>query len=79
MASRSFGGVSMTEMSRMPTSDMCSVRGMGVADIDSTSIAFLICFSFSFCADAEALLFVDDQQADVLELDVLRRGRGACR
>jgi hypothetical protein len=39
MAMRSLGGVSMTLMSRRPTSDMCSVRGMGVADMVSTSIA----------------------------------------
>ncbi len=32
MARRSRGGVSMTDMSRRPTSDMCSVRGMGVAE-----------------------------------------------
>ena len=29
--SRSFGGVSMIDMSRMPASDMFSVRGIGVA------------------------------------------------
>jgi hypothetical protein len=40
----------MTEMSRMPTSDMCSVRGMGVADMASTSTDFLIDLSRSFCA-----------------------------
>ena len=37
IASRSFGGVSMIDMSRMPASDMCSVRGIGVAVIVSTS------------------------------------------
>ena len=31
MGRRSMGGVSMTERSRTPDSDMCSVRGMGVA------------------------------------------------
>ena len=30
-------------------------------------------------ADAEALLLVDDQQAEVLELDVVRRAAGGCR
>jgi hypothetical protein len=35
MASRSRGGVSITDMSRMPTSDMFSVRGIGVAVIVS--------------------------------------------
>ena len=36
-ASRSAGGVSRFEMSRTPNSDMCSVRGIGVAVIVSTS------------------------------------------
>ena len=49
MASRSFGGVSITDMSRMPSSDMCSVRGMGVALIVSTSTFFRICFRRSLC------------------------------
>ena len=42
IARRSLGGVSITLMSRSPTSDMCSVRGMGVADMASTST---LCFS----------------------------------
>ena len=40
----------MTDMSRMPTSDMFSVRGIGVADIVSTSTRFLICLIRSLCA-----------------------------
>src|SRR5579872_6547579 len=47
MAMRSRGGVSITLMSRSPTSDMCSVRGMGVADMVSTSTSLRICFSRS--------------------------------
>ena len=39
---RPSGGVSITEMSRSPASDICSVRGIGVADIEITST-----FSFS--------------------------------
>src|SRR5665647_3269658 len=31
MARRSLGGVSITDISRSPSSDMCSVRGIGVA------------------------------------------------
>ena len=34
---RPSGGVSMIEMSRRPESDMCSVRGIGVAESESTS------------------------------------------
>src|SRR6266478_4730739 len=37
MAKRSRGGVSMTDMSRSPTKDMCRVRGMGVAERASAS------------------------------------------
>ena len=54
-------------MSRMPTSDMCSVRGIGVADIASTSIGLLDLLELLLLRDAEALLFVDDQQAEVLQ------------
>ena len=40
----------MIDMSRMPTSDMFSVRGIGVALIVSTSTFFRICLIFSLCA-----------------------------
>ena len=50
MASRSFGGVSITDMSRIPTSDMFSVRGIGVAVIVSTSTFLRSCLIFSLCA-----------------------------
>src|ERR1019366_5600953 len=43
MAMRSLGGVSITLMSRSPTSDICSVRGIGVADMVSTSTSVRIC------------------------------------
>ena len=47
-ARRSSGGVSRFEMSRTPSSDMCSVRGMGVAVIVSTSIVCRRALSRSF-------------------------------
>src|SRR5579885_2775514 len=37
MARRSRGGVSIRDISRRPTRDMCSVRGMGVAERESAS------------------------------------------
>ena len=40
----------MIDMSRMPTSDMLSVRGIGVALIVSTSTFFFSCLIFSLCA-----------------------------
>ena len=79
MASRSSGGVSRFEMSRMPSSDRCSVRGIGVAVSVSTSTVARSVFSRSLCFDAEPLLLVDDHQAQVVELHVLRRAAGACR
>ena len=36
-------------MSRSPASDMCSVRGIGVADIESASTSIRSCRSSSFC------------------------------
>ena len=47
---RPSGGVSITEMSRRPASDMCSVRGIGVAVSASTSTSSRSARSSSFCA-----------------------------
>ena len=52
-------------MSRRPESDICSVRGIGVADSESTSTSSRSCAQQLLLRDAEALLLVDD-----------RRGRG---
>ena len=60
-------------MSRSPTIDMCSVRGIGVADMVSTSTCLRICLMRSLCRHAEALLLVDDQQPEIGELHVLRK------
>jgi hypothetical protein len=46
---RSCGAVVNDEMSRTPTIDMCSVRGMGVADIVSTSTVERTFLSRSLC------------------------------
>ena len=51
---------------------------MGVADMASTSMCGAHLLEALFVADAEALLFVDDEQAEVLELELLREdGVGA--
>ena len=47
---RSSGGVAMTLISRMPVMAISSVRGMGVADMDSTSTLTRIAFSRSLCS-----------------------------
>ena len=75
-ASRSPGGPAAAsesaEMSRTPESDMCSVRGIGVAESVSTSTVARSSLKCSLCVDAEALLLVDDHQPEVLEAHVLR-------
>jgi len=43
MGTRSSGGVSITDMSRIDTSAMFNVRGIGVAVIVKTSTRFFIC------------------------------------
>ena len=78
-ARRSAGGVSRFEMSRSPSSDMCSVRGMGVAVIVSTSTIVRSALSRSLTLDAEPLLFVDNHQPEVVEAHVGLRPAGACR
>ena len=50
IARRSRGGVSISDMSRSPTSDMCNVRGIGVAESASASTFLRISFSRSLCA-----------------------------
>ena len=47
MLRRSCGAVVSELMSRRPSMLMCNVRGIGVADIVSTSTVFRICFSRS--------------------------------
>ena len=48
-ASRSIGGVVISDSSRTPVSASCSVRGIGVADSVSTWTSAFISFSRSLC------------------------------
>ena len=59
-------------MSRSPSSDMCSVRGIGVALIVITSTLWHELLQPLLVLHAEPLLLVDDHQAQIFELDVLR-------
>ena len=68
---RFFGAVWISERSRTPISDMCSVRGIGVAESVRTSTLGAILLEALLVHDAEALLLVDDDQAEVGEGDVL--------
>ena len=51
---------------------MWSVRGIGVAESESTSTSRRSARSSSFCCDAEALLLVDDDEAELLRDHVAR-------
>ena len=64
---RSAGGVFSNDRSRMPVRLISSVRGIGVAVSVSTSTSVAEVLDRLLGADAEALLLVDDQQAEVLE------------
>ena len=55
----------------MPVRLSSSVRGIGVAVRVSTSTCARRCLIRSLCLHAEALLLVDHEQAEVLELDVV--------
>ena len=55
----------------MPVRLISSVRGIGVAVSVSTSTSVLQLLDRLLVGDAEALLLVDDEQAEVLERDVL--------
>ena len=54
----------------MPVIDISSVRGIGVADIVSTSTAVRKPLQLLLVLDAEALLLVDHDQAEILERDL---------
>ena len=54
----------------MPVTAISSVRGIGVADIASTSTLVAQLLELLLVLDAEALLLVDDDQAEVLEADL---------
>ena len=54
----------------MPVIAISSVRGIGVADIDEHVDAGAQPLHLLLVLDAEALLLVDDDQAEVLEPDV---------
>ena len=62
----------MTEMSRSPASDMCSERGIGVADSDEHVDLEPQLAQELLLGHAEALLLVDDHEAEVLRHDVAR-------
>ena len=72
-AMRSLGGVSITDMSRTPASDSCSVRGTGVADMASTWTSFFSCFRRSFWATPKRCSSSTMSSAELGELDVLRQ------
>jgi len=57
----------MTEKSRIPSSDIASVRGIGVAVSVRTSTSERSFFSASFWRTPKAVLLVDDHQAELLE------------
>ena len=58
---------------------MFSVRGMGVAERVSTSTVVAQLLEPLLVGHAEALLLIDDDQPQVLELHVLAAPGGGCR
>ena len=63
----------------MPVSAISSVRGMGLAVSVKHVDPFGHALHRLLVGDPEALLLVDHQQAELLELHVLRRAGGASR
>ena len=70
-ASRSGGGVWITDRSRSPLNAIWSVRGIGVAVSVSTSTSALQLLDALLVRHAEAVLLVDHDEAEVAERDVL--------
>ena len=65
----------MTDSSRRPDIAICSVRGIGVAVRVRTWTSSRSAFSLSLWVDPEMLLLVDNDQAQLLELDRFRQQR----
>ncbi len=59
----------MIDRSRTPVSASCRVRGIGVAVSVSTCTSARKLLELLFVRDAEMLLLIDNQQAEILELD----------
>ena len=76
---RSSGGVRIVDISRMPVSDISSVRGIGVADIVSTSTDGRSCFRYSLCSTPKRCSSSTIDQAEVLEPGGRSAAAGACR
>ena len=62
----------MIDRSRTPASDICSVRGIGVAVIDRTSMPIDSCFSRSFAATPKRCSSSTTRSPRFLKRDVLR-------
>ena len=69
---RPSGGVSITEMSRSPARLICRVRGIGVAESDSTSTFSFSWRSSSFCLTPKRCSSSTIDQAELLGADVAR-------
>ena len=67
---RSSGGVVIVDISRMPVIAISRVRGIGVADIAEHVDGGAEPLHLLLVLDAEPLLLVDDDQAEVLDPDV---------
>ena len=67
---RSSGGVVIVDISRMPVIAISSVRGIGVADMRQHVDVGAQVLELLLVLDAEALLLVDDDEAEVLEPDL---------
>ena len=65
----------MIESSRTPVSASCKVRGIGVAVSVSTCTSARSAFSRSLWATPKVLLLVDDDEAEIAELDLLAEER----
>ena len=69
-ASRSIGGVAIRLISRTPLSAICSVRGSGRRQREHVHVALQLLQTL-LVRDPEVLLLIDDQQAQVAELELL--------
>ena len=74
-ASRSTGGVAISDRSFIPPSAMCSVRGIGVAVIVSTWTSARSCLSFSLWATPKCCSSSTITRPEVLERHALAEQR----
>ena len=76
---RSSGGVRMVDISRIPEMPISSVRGIGVADMASTSTSVRSCLRYSLCSTPNRCSSSMMTRPELVEPGLRATAAGGCR